>query len=218
RAAEWQLDQPAWSGRLRITAKGKAAFIKLEDKTSGELFAQAPVEDFPGIAVEAVTDSSRYFVLRIEDGNGRRAFIGVGFADRGDAFDFNVALQDHFKWVRQQGELARQAENPDQGPKLDLGFKEGQTIKLNIANMKKKEGTVGNTRPRPVGPGGLSLLPPPPGGKSTPVCLGERPSSLSAPTQLPGTPITDSLLSWPQPAASSTAATDVWGDFATASG
>lgn len=37
---------------------------------SGELFAQAPVEQFPGIAVESVTDSSRYFVIRIEDGNG----------------------------------------------------------------------------------------------------------------------------------------------------
>uniref|UniRef100_A0A8C0I985 NECAP endocytosis associated 2 n=1 Tax=Bubo bubo TaxID=30461 RepID=A0A8C0I985_BUBBB len=219
RAAEWQLDQPAWSGRLRITAKGKIAFIKLEDKTSGELFAQAPVEQFPGIAVESVTDSSRYFVIRIEDGNGRRAFIGVGFVDRGDAFDFNVALQDHFKWVRQQSELAKQAENPDQGPKLDLGFKEGQTIKLNIANMKKKEGTAGNTRPRPAGPGGLSLLPPPPGGRSSAlVCpSGERPSSLSAPAQLPGTPITDSLLSWPQPAAAPAAA-DVWGDFAKASG
>lgn len=70
RAAEWQLDQPAWSGRLRITAKGSTAFIKLEDKSSGELFAQAPVEQFPGIAVEGVTDSSRYFVIRIEDGNG----------------------------------------------------------------------------------------------------------------------------------------------------
>ncbi|KAM9270280.1 adaptin ear-binding coat-associated protein 2 isoform 3-T4 [Morus bassanus] len=196
RAAEWQLDQPAWSGRLRITAKGKIAFIKLEDKTSGELFAQAPVEQFPGIAVESVTDSSRYFVIRVEDGNGRRAFIGVGFVDRGDAFDFNVALQDHFKWVRQQSELAKQAENPDQGPKLDLSFKEGQTIKLNIANMKKKEGAMGNTRVRPVGPGGLSLLPPPPGGKSSaPVCpSGERPSLLSAPAQLPGTPITGQLL------------------------
>ncbi|NWV70627.1 NECP2 protein, partial [Malurus elegans] len=213
RAAEWQLDQPAWSGRLRITAKGSMAFIKLEDKTSGELFAQAPVEQFPGIAVESVTDSSRYFVIRIEDGNGRRAFIGVGFVDRGDAFDFNVALQDHFKWVRQQSELARQAQDPEQGRKLDLGFKEGQTIKLNIANMKKKEGASGSSRSRPAGPGGLSLLPPPPGGKSG---SRERPALLSASTQLPGTPITDSPLFWPQSSASPTA--DVWGDFAKASG
>lgn len=43
---------------------------------SGELFAQAPVEQFPGIAVESVTDSSRYFVIRIEDGNGTSGYAG----------------------------------------------------------------------------------------------------------------------------------------------
>ena len=42
-------------------------------------------------------------------------------------------LFNRCRWVRQQSELAKQAENPDLGPKLDLGFKEGQTIKLNIA-------------------------------------------------------------------------------------
>ena len=37
---------------------------------SGELFAQCPVEAHPGIAVEPVMDSSRYFVLRIKDDSG----------------------------------------------------------------------------------------------------------------------------------------------------
>ncbi|XP_013868096.1 adaptin ear-binding coat-associated protein 1 [Austrofundulus limnaeus] len=162
RAADWKLDAPDWTGRMRVTARGKVAYVKLEDKISGELFAQAPVEEYPGIAVETVSDSSRYFVLRIQDDNGRSAFIGVGFADRGDAFDFNVALQDHFKWVKQENEFTKQAQAPDSTPKLDLGFKEGQTITLNIGQSKKKE------RSRPQGSGGLGLLPPPPGGKLAP--------------------------------------------------
>ncbi|XP_073457609.1 adaptin ear-binding coat-associated protein 2 [Aquarana catesbeiana] len=203
RAAEWQLDQPAWSGRLRVTARGKAAFIKLEDRTTGELFAQSSVDQFPGIAVESVTDSSRYFVICIEDGNGRRAFIGVGFADRGDAFDFNVALQDHFKWVKQQTEFAKQAQNPDPGPKLDLGFKEGQTIKINIANIKKKEGPAAKPRPLSAGP---SLLPPPPGSKT--------PTQHSTPQPAADTGMLFDLGGFSsEPAAS----TDTWGDFTTAS-
>ncbi|XP_030203917.1 adaptin ear-binding coat-associated protein 1 [Gadus morhua] len=162
RAADWKLDSPDWSGRLRITAKGNEAYIKLEDKVSGELFAQAPVQEFPGITVETVSDSSRYFVLRIQDENGRSAFIGVGFGDRGDAFDFNVALQDQFKGLKQEEELSRKAQSGDPGPKLDLGFKEGQTITLNIGQGKKRN------KPRPLSSGGFGLLPPPPGGKIVP--------------------------------------------------
>nr|XP_046255228.1 adaptin ear-binding coat-associated protein 1-like [Scatophagus argus] len=162
RAADWKLDAPDWTGRMRLTARGKVAYVKLEDKISGELFAQAPVDEFPGIAVETVSDSSRYFVLRIQDDNGRSAFIGIGFGDRGDAFDFNVALQDHFKWVKQETELTKQAQAPDNTPKLDLGFKEGQTITLNIGQSKKKD------RSRPQSSGGFGLLPPPPGGKLAP--------------------------------------------------
>ncbi|TTV75067.1 Adaptin ear-binding coat-associated protein 1 [Bagarius yarrelli] len=93
---------------------------------------------------------------------GRHAFIGLGFTDRGDSFDFNVTLQDHFKWVKQEGELAKQEADQSAAPKLDLGFKEGQTIKISLGNLKKKD--VAGVKPRPVGAGGL--LPPPPGGKS----------------------------------------------------
>uniref|UniRef100_A0A2I3I029 NECAP PHear domain-containing protein n=1 Tax=Nomascus leucogenys TaxID=61853 RepID=A0A2I3I029_NOMLE len=153
-ASDWKLDQPDWSGRLRIISKGKTAYIKLEDKVSGKLFTQTPVEQYPGIAVE--TDSSCYFLIWIQDGAGHSAVIDTaGFTDRGDAFDFNVSLQDHFRWVKQESEISKESQEMDACPNLDLGFKEGQTIKLSAS------------KPRTAMGGGLSLLPSPPGGKVT---------------------------------------------------
>ncbi|XP_077114278.1 adaptin ear-binding coat-associated protein 1 isoform X1 [Ranitomeya variabilis] len=220
RASDWKLDQPDWTGRMRLTSKGKVAFIKLEDKLSGELFAQAPVDQFPGIAVETVTDSSRYFVIRIQDGNGRSAFIGIGFADRGDAFDFNVSLQDHFKWVKQESDFSKEPQGQDNQPKLDLGFKEGQTIKLNIGNIKKKDGSC---KPRGnAGTGGIALLPPPPGGKiPTPTVPLTTPISNHVTPPPSNTPTSPDILldlgSPLPPPKAAPASADLWGDFNTAS-
>ena len=99
RAADWNLATPSWTGRLRCVGLGKKLEIRLEDKTSGELYATCPVENYPGSSVEPVTDSSRYFVICVQDA-GRKAYIGIGFSDRSDSFDLNVALQDHFKYLK----------------------------------------------------------------------------------------------------------------------
>ena len=59
---------------------------------------------------------------------GRSAFIGMGFGDRSDSFDFNVALQDHFKWLKKEKEFDDDANKPG----VDFRFKEGETIKINM--------------------------------------------------------------------------------------
>ncbi|XP_062582718.1 little elongation complex subunit 2-like [Saccostrea cucullata] len=182
RASDWKLDAPDWDGRLRVVAKGKDLFIKLEDKTSGELFAQCPVDSHPGAAVESVMDSSRYFVLRIKDDNGRSAFIGIGFDDRSDSFDLNVALQDHFKWLKKEEEAQVATKEFDSGPKLDLGFKAGQTITINVAKTKKVGSDTTTSKPRPKGGTTGGILPPPPGGmKLPPPPGGALPQTFPAP-------------------------------------
>ncbi|ESO91325.1 hypothetical protein LOTGIDRAFT_228788 [Lottia gigantea] len=161
RAADWKLDNPDWTGRLKVVSVGKDLVLKLEDKDKGELFAKCPVDEYPGIAVESVMDSSRYFVIRIKDDGGRSAFIGIGFTDRADSFDLNVTLSDHFKGLKSDELAKNSVQELEKGPKLDLGFKEGQTITINIGNKKSD---ASKPRPRPQGGGAIGLLPPPPGG------------------------------------------------------
>lgn len=77
RAADWKLDAPDFTMRMRVVAKGPSVTIKLEEKNTGELFAACPVDAYPGVAVEAVMDSSRYFVLRLKDPSGKNRTFAV---------------------------------------------------------------------------------------------------------------------------------------------
>lgn len=49
----------AWEGALKVVSKGEECIIKLVDKTTGELYAQAFLRDGELHPVEAVIDSSR---------------------------------------------------------------------------------------------------------------------------------------------------------------
>ncbi len=82
---------------LFFLLQGKDCTVRLEEKPSGKLHAQCAVDAYPGPSVQTVSDSSRYFVIRAADDSGRINFLGLGFADRSDSFDFNVALQVFFK-------------------------------------------------------------------------------------------------------------------------
>lgn len=65
KANAWNLDKVEWSGKLRLVARGKECILRLEDKASGRLYAECPVDKYPGTAVQTVADSSRYFVIQV---------------------------------------------------------------------------------------------------------------------------------------------------------
>ncbi|GAA5931284.1 hypothetical protein JCM1841_003779 [Sporobolomyces salmonicolor] len=181
RAAEWgEMTEPMWRGRLRVMEKGSEVptkcFINLEDKDSGELFAQSPYQPTkanPHGGCEAVLDSSRYFVLTVVDSqSGQKAYVGMGFPERTESFDFNVALQD---WSKRQNppKLTAPASSssssgtsphvPSSGAR-DFSLKEGETISIKLGGTSAiKKRPAGQGAGEGVGGlGGFKLAPPPP--------------------------------------------------------
>uniref|UniRef100_A0A0W0FPD9 NECAP PHear domain-containing protein n=1 Tax=Moniliophthora roreri TaxID=221103 RepID=A0A0W0FPD9_MONRR len=179
RAQDWgDLAAPLWKGRMRIIEKSTGVSILLEDSQTGELFARAEYDPAKP-CVEAVLDSSRYFVVRVED-SGKKAYIGLGFAERTDSFDFNVALQDYTKrWkaaknppTSDEAETVTPSPHIPAGPKKDYSLKEGQTFSISIPGRKKPDAESSssllgsdNVSSGFGSGGGIPLLPPPPGGK-----------------------------------------------------
>mmetsp|Transcript_3374 Transcript_3374/g.6828 ORF Transcript_3374/g.6828 Transcript_3374/m.6828 type:complete len:365 (+) Transcript_3374:47-1141(+) len=161
KADDWK--KCIWRGRCRIAGKGRDLMIKMIDANSGQLFAQCTIpngqyENY----VERAIDSSRYFVLKITNGQ-RHAFIGLGFEERNDAFDFNCTLSD-FKstWIDRES----QAEElpASQEPSKDLSLKDGQKITISLKGMEGRTRRQESTEAAGAAAGGFTgiLAPPPP--------------------------------------------------------
>jgi adaptin ear-binding coat-associated protein 1/2 len=78
--------------------------------------------------VEPAADSSRNFLVRVVDATSKRhAFLGMGFPERDDAFDFNVALSD---WEKHLQGAADSVAAAAAAPQHDFSLKAGETIKV----------------------------------------------------------------------------------------
>lgn len=188
-AAEWTVPNPQtgetrqiFSARLRILETAihdkVSADILLEDLTNGSLFAAAPLTGAD--SVDYVTDSSRFFVLRVV-GEGRKALLGIGFEERSDAFDFGVALQEAKKILGIRDATASDQQKPTQStvsssslsgaastttsPK-DYSLKPGQTISINSGRRRPAPATTTTTTnsAREEEQALFSIPPPPPPG------------------------------------------------------
>lgn len=147
---------------------GAGACIRLLDR-EGQLFAAAPLPSDCSIplttVVDPVVDSSRYFVLRVEDEATRvHAFIGLGFRERTDASDFTAALDDWRKFLyrRKQAEEMRtssQAGGAGDDPYVSsagqsYALGEDEPLKVNI--KIKETGKVGLLSRQPITLPGIS--------------------------------------------------------------
>ena len=118
--------------------------------------------------MEQVLDSSRFFAVRVQGDGGRKAVLGIGFEERGVAFDFCVALQECRKTLgiekddpKKGGKKGKEVEAKEE--KRDFSLKEGETITVNIGGKgmgRRKES--GQEKGLGEGNGGFSLPPPPP--------------------------------------------------------
>lgn len=104
--------------------------IDLVDQ-EGVTFVTCPIKEGAPNPVERALDSSRYFVLRIEHPQTKRvAFIGIGFVDRGEAFDFQSTVMDARDKMKVEKNIAQN--KVDWGPDVDFKMKDGETIKIGL--------------------------------------------------------------------------------------
>ncbi|CAD7955660.1 unnamed protein product [Amoebophrya sp. A120] len=189
RAEEWK--NCIWQGKVWVVAKGPHVVLRLVKPATEEMFLQSVIEhgDHEKF-IERTVDSSRYFVLRVvHPGTKKTAYIGLGFEDRNDAFDFNCCLTD-FRGTSSGGSAASstaassgpaggssaEASSSINFEKKDYSLKAGEKISIrslktpggggNKANntVNKLVGTTTSSGASPNRGGGFAMPPPPSGG------------------------------------------------------
>uniref|UniRef100_K3WH06 NECAP PHear domain-containing protein n=1 Tax=Globisporangium ultimum (strain ATCC 200006 / CBS 805.95 / DAOM BR144) TaxID=431595 RepID=K3WH06_GLOUD len=206
RADSWDPEHPFLTGSLQIVQKGEACWIKLfepakpdADGASNEsgaanktLFAQCPIEISKELAldvyVQDCVDSSRYFMIRVEDEQTkRRAYVGIGFPERSSAFNFKATLQDYAKYCLRQIEATALSLStggddatasgdgmPSPGKSQAFSLLEGQTIRINLKLNSNNSGSATESAEKLLrrrsssggdtsGPVKIPMIPPPPG-------------------------------------------------------
>lgn len=161
RAADWDVKNPKWTGEMHIVARNDNCVIKFIN-ANGTKFAEAPVaHNSKKNPVEKVTDSSRYFTVKVSDGGGNSRLIGVGFKERSASFDFRTTIQD---WNQRVAEEKRIRSLPAySGPSKDYSLKKGETFTIAGLGGGNPRGKSRDASSNSSGSG--LLAPPPPTGR-----------------------------------------------------
>lgn len=86
-----------------------------------------------------------FFVLRVEDessGKTKHAFLGLGFRERPQAYDFQAAVYDHLNYLNKKKEAEEITQEYEAKPSMDYSLKEGETLRLQLKNTKLSGSSV----------------------------------------------------------------------------
>jgi len=158
-AGDWGLDKPLATCTCIVKSRGVQAAIQLFDnKSKGQnnrkMLAQSVILLDPDLTTdkskiewycESVTDSSRYFVLKVQNPRDptKVASLGIGFRQKESAYSFTAALQDHAKYVKRLRAATSKPSLTSSEPTKDMSLAgvlgDGGKIKINVKITKKKK-------------------------------------------------------------------------------
>lgn len=126
------------SGNLKITAVGETCVVHFMTFENQE-YAKAVIADNFKDSVQKVVDSSRGYAIKLTSDDGRSMWVGIGFHDRNDAFDFYAAFED-FQKKREMERNPHLFKNMNK-QSIDFRLQPGQIININLAADGKPETT-----------------------------------------------------------------------------
>jgi len=128
-AKDWNLENPEHTGELSVLAKGDMLMMRLKNGEGGVFCETAPM-DLKEIGktkpltsiIESCKDSSRYFVVRVQDPKSRRVLpMGIGFRERQSAFDLSAVIGDRIKMVQRHQEIDKEQQQDELKSKQAAG-------------------------------------------------------------------------------------------------
>lgn len=144
RGADWR--DKVWQGTLKVVERGENTAVLLVDaQEERNIFAVCPImhnidgKNNVGNGIDRCIDSSRYFVLRIQNAQGRHMYIGLAFNERNDAFDFNTALEDSRREKESEKNATLGISKLTKG--VDYKMKEGEKIRVSIPKIPNSGGS-----------------------------------------------------------------------------
>eukprot|EP00939_MAST-03C_sp_MAST-3C-sp1_P002199 g2199.t1 len=149
RADAWDLAAPALTCSIQVIEVGEKCLVKLFDNKTKKMAACSEIcileegeRSKLDFFLEAVVDSSRYYVLRVGDKKTKRViYLGIGFRSRPDASSFRETLLEYARFRRRDYEAKKLQEKFNETVQLekeDDVFKIGQNQTVSIPGIASR--------------------------------------------------------------------------------